>query len=49
MIYIAGDKHGLKAIKIVEEYLRAKDIDYENLGVKSEDEDMRLLMVLELE
>ena len=42
MIYIAADKHGLRAIKFVEEYLKSRNIPYDNLGIKTETEDMRL-------
>jgi len=42
MIYIAADKHGFRAIEFVEEYLKNKGLEYLNLGVKSEDEDMKL-------
>lgn len=42
MIYIAGDKHGYRAIELVEEYLTSKNIVYENLGVRNENEDMLL-------
>ena len=42
MIYIAGDKHGFKAIKILEDYLKSHKLEYENLGVKSDSEDMKL-------
>jgi ribose 5-phosphate isomerase B len=42
MIYIAGDKHGYKAIKIIEDYLRFNKIDFQNLGVSSEGEDIKL-------
>lgn len=42
MIYIAGDKHGYNAIKFVEEYLHEYTIEFENLGVKKEGEDMKL-------
>ena len=42
MIYIAGDKHGYKAIQRVEEYLKEKHIEYKNVGVKTENEDVAL-------
>ncbi len=42
MIYIAGDKHGHKAITLLEDYLRDHDLGYKNLGVKNKDEDMKL-------
>lgn len=42
MIYIAGDKHGYRAIKIIEGYLKSKNIDFRNLGVNSDNEDIRL-------
>ena len=42
MIYIAADKHGYKVIKIVEEFLRSNKITYQNLGVMSDKEDMKL-------
>jgi len=42
MIYIAGDKHGFKAIKIIEDYLESNHIAYMNVGVKEEREDASL-------
>lgn len=42
MIYVAGDKEGFKAIKMVEDYLKAHHIKFENLGVKNNSEDMKL-------
>lgn len=42
MIYIAGDKHGYKVIEIVSNYLCEKGIEFENLGVKNDSEDMEL-------
>lgn len=42
MIYIAGDKHGYKAIKIVEEYLQKHNIPFQNLGITREEEDIKL-------
>lgn len=42
MVYIAADKHGYNAIKIVEGYLTEKNLPYLNLGVKGEEEDMKL-------
>jgi ribose 5-phosphate isomerase B len=41
-VYIAGDKHGLDAIKIVEEYLKANNIEFENIGAKNKDEEIKL-------
>jgi hypothetical protein len=34
MIYIAGDKHGLKAIEYAEAYLKKRKIAFVNLGVQ---------------
>ncbi len=42
MIYIAGDKHGYKAIQFVESYLRSHNVPYQNLGVNDVTEDMPL-------
>ena len=42
MIYIAADKHGFKAIKLVEEWLNLHNIPYDDLGVRSETEDIKL-------
>lgn len=42
MIYIAADKHGYKVIKMTEEFLKLNRIDYKNLGVASNKEDMKL-------
>ena len=46
MIYIAGDKHGWQAISIVKEYLDEHGVAYENLGVKSKNEDLPLEVML---
>ena len=42
MIYISADKHGFKAIQFVEGYLKAHNLSFENLGVRGEEEDMKL-------
>src|SRR5579863_8889688 len=42
MIYIAGDKHGYNAIKLVEDYLHTYNIEFVNLGVKSNEEEIKL-------
>lgn len=42
MIYIAGDKHGFKGITMIEAYLKTHGIPFENMGVKSGDENMKL-------
>lgn len=42
MIYIAADNHGFRAIKFVEEYLKSKDLEYSNLGVKTNEEHIKL-------
>lgn len=42
MIFVAGDKHGFKAILCVKEYLDSKKLEYADLGVKSETEEMML-------
>lgn len=42
MIYLGADKHGLKAIKSVEEYLSSKGIEFVNLGIQNEGEDIKL-------
>ncbi|MEK7077267.1 MAG: RpiB/LacA/LacB family sugar-phosphate isomerase [Patescibacteria group bacterium] len=42
MLYLAGDRHGLEAVKMVEDYLKAHAIQCENLGVKREGEDLPL-------
>lgn len=46
MLFLAGDKHGWKAISFVMEYLDERGLSYENLGVKSEDEDVPLEVML---
>ena len=46
MIYVAGDTHGWKAIALVKEYLDERGLAYENLGMKSESEDMPLEAML---
>lgn len=35
-IFIAGDKHGFKAIQYVKEYLTEKKLEYVDLGIKNE-------------
>lgn len=42
MIYLAADKHGFQAIKFVEEYVSSHNIEFVNLGVKNENEEMKL-------
>lgn len=46
MIYIAGDKHGFKSIKIVEEYLKENELACENLGVTKKNENMALEVMI---
>lgn len=46
MIYLAGDKHGWNAISIVMEYLDARGLAYENLGVTRDGEDVPLEVML---
>lgn len=46
MVYLAADKHGWKAISYVSQYLDERGLAYENLGVKSEDLDMPLEVML---
>lgn len=41
-VYVAGDKHGFNAIKIVVEYLKSHNIEFENIGVKSKSEKIKL-------
>ena len=36
MIYLAADKHGYKAIKFAEEFLKKNKIEYENLDFEDE-------------
>lgn len=42
MLFLAADKHGYKAIKMVMNYLDDKQIPYKNLGVDSAEKDMSL-------
>lgn len=42
MIFIAGDKHGYKAIQIIEDYLQLNKIEYLNVGVTTDEEDVKL-------
>lgn len=42
MIYIGADKHGLKAIQFVSEFLKSKGMVFENLGVTAENEELPL-------
>ncbi len=45
-IYLAGDKHGFKAIQYVKEWLKSKKIEFVDLGVKSETEEMMLEIMI---
>lgn len=42
MIYLGADKHGLKAIKFAEEYLKSKGVEFVNLGIQNEGENISL-------
>jgi|SRR3989339_335178 len=42
MIYLGADKHGYEALKIVKNYLTSKNIKFTNLGVTSENQDIKL-------
>lgn len=42
MIYLGADKHGLEAIRIVSDLLKAEDREFINLGVQEEGEDISL-------
>lgn len=42
MIYLGADKHGLKTIKIVENYLKNNNINCVNLGINKDGEDIKL-------
>ena len=42
MIYLGGDKHGLKAINFVANFLQSKNIEFINLGVHEEGQDIKL-------
>ena len=42
MIYLGADKHGFKAIKIVENYLTLKKIEFTNLSVADDTQDIKL-------
>lgn len=42
MIYLAADKHGHKAIEYAEEYLKKNKIEYENLGARSTEDEIKL-------
>jgi ribose 5-phosphate isomerase B len=42
MLYLGADRHGFHAISMVEDFLRAQNIPYENLGVAQDDEDVKL-------
>lgn len=46
MIYLAGDTHGWKAIKYVIKYFDERNVQYENLGVKNDQEVMALETML---
>lgn len=42
MIYLGADKHGFKAIKIVQNYLVNKSVGFVNMGVDKENKDIKL-------
>jgi len=42
MIYLGADKHGLAAIRFVSDFLKSKNIEFADLGVQKEGEDMAL-------
>jgi ribose 5-phosphate isomerase B len=42
MIYLGADKHGFKAIKLVEDFLKSKNIYFLNLGSQNEAQDITL-------
>ncbi|HLD04229.1 MAG TPA: RpiB/LacA/LacB family sugar-phosphate isomerase [Candidatus Nanoarchaeia archaeon] len=42
MLYIAADKYGYRTILFVEKFLKRKKLDYRNLGVTSDKEDLAL-------
>ncbi|MDO8523709.1 MAG: RpiB/LacA/LacB family sugar-phosphate isomerase [bacterium] len=42
MIYIGSDKHGLSAIRSTEDFLNARGIAFQNVGVSKEDEELPL-------
>lgn len=42
MIYLGADKHGLKVIKIVENYLSSKNVKLVNLSINKEGQDIKL-------
>lgn len=46
MLYLAADKHGFKAIKFVEKYLRDNNVPFVNLGVKNAREDIALEVMI---
>ena len=46
MIYIASDKHGYKTIKSVETFLKKNKINYQNLGVLSDGENIKLEIMI---
>jgi RpiB/LacA/LacB family sugar-phosphate isomerase len=42
MIYVAADRHGWKVVQYVMEYLTSHGMAFENMGVASQGEDMKL-------
>ena len=46
MIYLGADKHGFKAIKITEQWLKRKGLKFENVGVLNEKADIKLQKLL---
>lgn len=42
MIYLGADKHGFKTLKIVQNYLKSKEIEFINLSVSKEDDVIQL-------
>lgn len=46
MLYIAADKYGFQTIRAVEKYLVSRDVQFENVGVKSEAQDITLEVMI---
>lgn len=42
MIYLGADKHGLTTIQFVSDFLKSNNIEFVNLGIEKEGEDIKL-------
>ena len=46
MIYLGADKHGFKTLEAVFDYLKSHNLNYENLGIETNSEDIELEVLI---